>query len=641
MVQRSGDAFEINSTTAEIQDQPATASLDNGGFVAAWRDTSGRGTGVSDDVRVQVFDGTGTPLGREIRANTTTEAAQDAPSVAGLKGGGFVVAWADGSVVTPDSNSISDITGQMFASDGTRLGGEFRVNTTTDVSQQAPDLAPLADGGFLATWSDVSPGGSGDFGRVKGQIFSPSGQKEGGEIVLNTTTQGVQSGPVSAGLPDGGFVAVWEDQSNTGADTSNGALRGQVFHADGSPEGSEFLVNTTTFDRQDNPAVTGLNDGRFVVTWDGPVGDDDAAVGQVFAGDGSKQGGEFVVADDTDFDQGNPAVAPRPDGGFLVAFEDGDGGRLFDEFQEITARAFGADGSPDTGDVLVNDPLGGRQTDPVMTALADGDYAAVWVDDGGHGADASETAIRGQVLSGDAGTSQPDGSTFNILDLTPAQQIAAVYVAYYGRAPEQAGLDFWRGEYDKGVNTDGKTAAQALDDIAESFRTVVSFPTSDSENTEGVTFDFFQSPETATRADVADFVRDVYDNLFGRAPNGTPNDTNTGLGYWTQTILERLDNSEPVGDALINIASGAQDDDISVLENRIESGLAFSRAFSLTDGAAFDLAEDRSAAVQAVASVDKTASSVSSAIQAAQAAAAQDATAPALTGTSTDMPDLM
>jgi hypothetical protein len=563
MVQRSGDAFEINSTTANEQDQPAVAGLDGGGFVAAWRDTSGWLTGGSDDIRMQVFDGEGAPIGSEIRANTTTDGAQDAPSVAGLEGGGFVVAWADSSVVSPDSNSISDITAQLFASDGTALSGEFRVNTTTEAFQLAPDFAPLADGGFLATWTDGSLGASGDFGRVTGQIFGPGGQKEGGEIVLNTTTKSAQSDPVVAGLSDGGFVAVWGDSSNTGKDTSNGALRGQAFNPDGSREGSEFLVNTTTFDEQDNPAVTGLNDGRFVVTWDSPA--DDAVFGQVFAGDGTKQGGEFVVADDTDFVQADPAVAARPNGGFVVAFQDGEGDRPSDEFGEITARAFQADGTPDTGDVPVNDPLGGYQTDPVMTALSDGDYAVVWVDDGQHGADASETAVRGQVLSGEPSNNdpqpqpQPQPDPTDFFDLAAVNQVTAMYLGFFGRAADSAGQSFWVNDYQQALSNG--TAADVARDMAGQFQF--------SDEAQGLYPFLDPDAQSQSNERVDAFVENVYDNLFDRVPE------QAGVAFWRGEVQDRLSSNEDIGDVIIDILAGANGQDVDALTNKIEVANAY------------------------------------------------------------------
>ena len=49
------------------------------------------------------------------------------------------------------------MTGEIFAqaydASGARQGAEFRVNTVTEDNQYQPDVAALADGGFLITWT--------------------------------------------------------------------------------------------------------------------------------------------------------------------------------------------------------------------------------------------------------------------------------------------------------------------------------------------------------------------------------------------------------------------------------------------------------------------------------------------------------
>ena len=87
------------------------------------------------------------------------------------------------------------------------------------------------------------------------------------EFLVNTTTVNLQHGPSVASLSDGGFVVTWMDFSRSGGDTSDYAVRGQVFDASGSKSGGEFLVNTTTTDTQIQPSITGLTTGGFVVTW--------------------------------------------------------------------------------------------------------------------------------------------------------------------------------------------------------------------------------------------------------------------------------------------------------------------------------------------------------------------------------------
>jgi hypothetical protein len=82
---------------------------------------------------------------------------------------------------------------------------------------------------------------------------------------VNSTIKSDQYEPKTHALKDGSFVTVWTDDSKTGADTFKSAIRGQLFNADGSRKGGEFLINTTTVGSQLFPDVVVLNDGRFVV----------------------------------------------------------------------------------------------------------------------------------------------------------------------------------------------------------------------------------------------------------------------------------------------------------------------------------------------------------------------------------------
>src|SRR5262249_55256685 len=120
---------------------------------------------------------------------------------------------------------------------------------------------------------------------ARAQIFNANGTKSGSEFLMNTTTMGNQFVTSSAGLPDGRFVAVLQDESHTGNDTWGDAGHVQVFNADGSKTGAELLVNRTTTGDQDNARVSVLADGRFIVGWtdSSGIGDADGGVrGQIF-----------------------------------------------------------------------------------------------------------------------------------------------------------------------------------------------------------------------------------------------------------------------------------------------------------------------------------------------------------------------
>jgi len=79
----------------------------------------------------------------------------------------------------------------------------------------------------------------------------------GNQFLLNTTIKNDQENMKIHALKNGTFLAVWEDYSRTGGDTSDSAIRGQIFNADGSKRGGEFLINTTTVSAQSRPDGAG------------------------------------------------------------------------------------------------------------------------------------------------------------------------------------------------------------------------------------------------------------------------------------------------------------------------------------------------------------------------------------------------
>jgi VCBS repeat-containing protein len=287
---------------------------------------TGGDTSVSG-IRGQVFQSDGTANGGEFLVNTTTNGGQSTPSITDLSNGGFVVTWTDGSVTGGDTSGAA-VRGQIFQANGNTTGSEFLVNTTTTNAQNYSSVTGLNNGGFVVTWSDESAsGGDTSSGAARGQVFQADGTPIGTEFLINTTTVGIQQGPTVTSLTNGGFVVAWQDFSRTGGDTSGAAVRGQVFQADGTATGSEFLVNTATTNAQYQSSVTGLNNGGFVVTWadQSSTGGDTSSIavrGQLFKADGTATGSEFLINTTTTNQQLTPSVASLTNGGFVVAWKD-------------------------------------------------------------------------------------------------------------------------------------------------------------------------------------------------------------------------------------------------------------------------------------------------------------------------------
>src|SRR6266446_686229 len=320
-----GSEILVNTTTLRQQYDPTVATFADGRFVVAWADDSASGGDTSATaIRAQIFNADGTKFWSEFLVNSTTSSYQDEPAITALPDGRFVVAFRDISGTGGDISSAG-IRARIFNADGTTSTSDFLVNTTTFDAQELPTITALPDGHFVVAWRDYSQtGGDRSSTAVRGQVFNPDGSKSGGEFLGNTTTAGPQEEPTIAGLADGRFVVAWTDSSASGGDTSSSAIRAQLFNPDGSKSGSEFLVNTTTLHQQYQPTVTGLPDGGFVVAWtDGSDFSTSKNIrAQVFNADGSLSGDEFVVNTTLPNHQDRSTIAAWHDGHFVVAWTD-------------------------------------------------------------------------------------------------------------------------------------------------------------------------------------------------------------------------------------------------------------------------------------------------------------------------------
>ena len=197
-------------------------------------------------------------------------------------------------------------------------GSEFQINTTTADRQENPSVAALSDGGFVVTWDSNNQ--DGDNEGVFGQRYDSTGSAVGSEFQINTTTADEQKEPSVAALDDGGFVVVWQSKNQDG---DNWGIYSQRYDSAGLPVGSETQVNATTLQAQDNPSITALGDGGFVIAWqsNNQDGDKDGIYGQRFDSTGAVVGSEFQINSTTSDDQQMPSIAALGDGGFVVAWQ--------------------------------------------------------------------------------------------------------------------------------------------------------------------------------------------------------------------------------------------------------------------------------------------------------------------------------
>ncbi|HEX8624721.1 MAG TPA: cadherin domain-containing protein [Allosphingosinicella sp.] len=312
-----GGELLVNSSSTQFQLLPAVTTFADGSFAVSWStsDTAQDGSGYA--IKARLFGASGAPLAPEFLVNTTATGNQTASNIVALSNGNFLVSW--------DDAGSTDVFARLYAADGTALGANFRVNTNVNGTQSSNDTIALAGGGFVAIWrtSDFSQDGSSD--SVKGQVFDSSGSRVGGEFLVNSETGGIQNEPSIAALGGGGFVVTWMTSFNSDDGHSN-AIKAQVFSATGAKVGAEFLVNTFGAEAQQDPVVAATGGGGFMITWISLDSTQDGAglalKGQAFDATGARVGTEFLVNTQTTGNQSVADMATLSDGRVIVTWTD-------------------------------------------------------------------------------------------------------------------------------------------------------------------------------------------------------------------------------------------------------------------------------------------------------------------------------
>lgn len=315
---------KVPTTTTNNQDFADISALDDGGWIVTWS-TKSSNPAVGYEIRFQAYNPDGSKQGVETQANTAvTLNEQTKSNVVGLDNGGWVVTWQ-----SQNNDGVFDVYQQAYDSTGGKVGGQTVVNTFTTSDQFDPAVTALEDGRWAVTWA--SYGHAGDTGGIYMQLFNAAGGKSGGEIHVNTYTPGYQYDPEMTTLDGGDYIVVWESQ---GQDGSEYGIYQQRFNDDGTFDGVEKRVNTTTAKNQDNADVTALSTGGYVLTWQSVGNGSNAGDirAQVYNEAGNKVGKELLVNKYTNSEQLDPSVAALDNGKFVVTWQsyakDGDGGAI-------------------------------------------------------------------------------------------------------------------------------------------------------------------------------------------------------------------------------------------------------------------------------------------------------------------------
>jgi Ca2+-binding RTX toxin-like protein len=209
---------------------------------------------------------------------------------------------------------------------------------------------------------------------------------------LNTGTTGAQNSPAVAGLTDGRFVAVWRDDNGT-----PGVLKYAIFNADGSVAKAEAIANvgTTGVISEGDVAVAALTGGGFAITWSSRQNFQNDTFHRVFNSSGVAVTGDLLsnpVSTAFGDDQRHPDIVGDGTGGFYVVWED------THTTPNVQLRHFDGTGQPAGGATGLSDLIGGDEVPAIAVNRAGTQYAVIWDDDLGHGA--NEDGIYGSISGG-------------------------------------------------------------------------------------------------------------------------------------------------------------------------------------------------------------------------------------------------
>lgn len=359
----------VNETTSNDQlTSPSSKQIalhSDGSFVVVW--TSHNQDGGGDGVYARQFDAGGNPLTGEIQVNTTTSDEQTAPVIAMDAGGNFVVVWQAKGQESGGGGGWG-IYAQRFDASGNKLGGEFLVNTTVTNNQTSPSIGMDAAGNFVVAWESQNQDGDG-LG-IYAQRFDNLGNKiqtaGQNQFRVNSENEKDQYQPAVAMNASGAFVIVWtsEDQNTNLFGGHNDGIYARLFDAGGATIKSEFNVyplGSLDFGNQYQPDVAMNDDGHFVVVLTDDAQGNPNVSAFVFDASGNRQGFGTQVNQYSTGIQQNASVAINSAGEFIVAWESQN---QDGDIYGVVARHFKADYSAYEAEQIINLVTVGSQAAP-------------------------------------------------------------------------------------------------------------------------------------------------------------------------------------------------------------------------------------------------------------------------------------
>jgi hypothetical protein len=225
----------------------------------------------SVDIYARLYASNGVANGNEFLVNTGSRPCAN-PSVAAAADGSFMVAWGAKDVVVTDNSW--DIYARSFTN--ASGGAVVRVNSHLYGDQYAPRISAIG-GDYMIVWTSLGQDGSRE--GVFGQFVHEDGSLVGGELQVNTTTGGQQMQPVVTSDGAGQFLVIWTGNTFSASGFDLFAQRylnvGLTCNAPGAPfVNAPFTLSNGVYQPQlavSWPLLAGISVSNYQVYVDGAV----------------------------------------------------------------------------------------------------------------------------------------------------------------------------------------------------------------------------------------------------------------------------------------------------------------------------------------------------------------------------------
>ena len=348
-----GSETLVNTTTAETQEYAKIAANSNEDYIMVWSSLNEDG----DDFGVYVkgISGDGSTFLSEQLVNNSTTGTQTHADVDMSDAGVYIITWMSNDGENSDTDGFA-IYRTIRTTAGVTYSNNGLVNTTYTGQQKFPAAAISELGKSVIVWEDE--------GVIKMQRYDASYAATGGEITLDSASSpGYQTLPDVAMDSVGNLVVVWQ---STGKDGDGAGVYAVRFDSSGTQEESVFRVSTTTSGDQVEPRVAMDDQGNFVITWADSERDNNGygVYAQMYNSDGSTNGNNFRVNSTTGQDQRHPEIDMSVGGNFAITWTSWNND---DEESAVMLQVYNAEGESKDDEIQVNTYEGDYQ---MMSAVA-------------------------------------------------------------------------------------------------------------------------------------------------------------------------------------------------------------------------------------------------------------------------------